>query len=232
MLTSQIVDILDASKTRGWVLEPDAKRIFSMAGLPIPRFSWAKDRADALLCARKIGYPVVAKVVSALIVHKSDVGGVAPGIDNDAELDEVFSRLALLSGFEGILVEEMILPGPELIVGAVVDYQFGPVVLLGLGGTAAEVYDDTSIRLAPLKPEDVHSMVKELKARPLLEGYRGVAPVDMEEVTRLLVSFSEIVMEMEPWIESVDLNPIICSATSCVIADARIMLKKDSGTAK
>jgi acyl-CoA synthetase (NDP forming) len=124
-----------------------------------------------------------------------------------------------------MLVEEM-LTGIEVIVGAKVDHQFGPVILFGMGGTAVEIYRDVSLRMAPLGQKDAESMIRCLKARPLLEGYRGREPVNLDELTRLLKTFSDVVMDLETEIESVDLNPVICSSKRCVVADARIILKQ------
>jgi acetate---CoA ligase (ADP-forming) subunit beta len=226
MLKKKIEKVLSASRANGWVLEPDAKGILKEKGLPVPAFRLAGSMPEARAKAREIGYPVVAKVVSPLILHKSDVGGVAVNIGSDEEIDAAYTRLAALDGFQGVLVEEMLPRGIELIVGATVDAQFGPVILLGLGGTSAEVYNDTALRLAPLEPGDVLSMIRQLKAHPLLEGYRGAEPVDAKELTRVIVLFSRLVMEMEGWIESIDLNPVVCTGSRCVIADARIMLAK------
>lgn len=224
MLKKGIRDILSASKDVGWVLEPEAKRLFSLAGLDVPRFTWATTVEEAVRFAKKIGYPIVMKVVSPRIVHKSDTNGVAVGIGSDGDAAEIFDRFRQMEGFAGVLVEEMI-SGLELIVGAKIDYQFGPVILLGIGGTGVEIYRDVSLRMAPLRQPDVQSMVKGLKAGRLLEGYRGSEPIDLPELTRLLVTFSGLVMELQEYIESIDLNPVICSPKKCVVADARIMLK-------
>ncbi len=165
-------------------------------------------------------------MVSPRVIHKSDVGGVIVNIGSDEELGAAFSRFSALDGLTACYVEEMLSGGIELIVGATIDYQFGPVILLGLGGTSVEIYKDTALRLAPLSPKDVLSMVAQLKAHPLLEGYRGAEPVDMGELTRVSVLFSNLVMEMEGQIESIDLNPVLCKGSRCTIADARIMLAK------
>jgi len=217
-LNDETAAIIARSRAIGWVLEPEAKRIFSLAGLPVPRSTWAGSAVDTVTAAGKIGYPVAVKVVSPQIVHKSDVGGVAVNIANDNDLEATFSRFSQMVGFSGVLVEEMIRPGVELIVGATVDFQFGPVILVGIGGTAVEIYKDTAIRLEPLKEKDVHSMIAELKAHRLLTGYRGTDSVDMEALLQILMTFSELVMEMEEVIESIDLNPLICSTDRCVIA--------------
>jgi succinyl-CoA synthetase beta subunit len=223
MLTNEMLDVLTASKKEGWVLEPDAKRFFSLAGLDVPKFKWAKEPEEALRFAEEIGFPVVAKVVSYKILHKSDVGGVVTMIDDRQTLEDTFTHFSNVIGFEGVIVEEMV-EGIELIVGAKVDHQFGPVILLGIGGTAAEIYRDTILRMAPINQGDVESMVRGLKAHRLLEGYRGSQPINLEGLTRLMILFSNLVMDIETHIESIDLNPVICSPERCVVADARIML--------
>jgi succinyl-CoA synthetase beta subunit len=224
MLKREVRDILSSSKATGWVLEPDAKRLFSFLGLDVPRFVWAKKMEEAIQFAQEIGYPVAGKVVSPKVVHKSEKNGVEIGIDNDEKLKEVFRRFGQMEGFAGMLVEEMI-SGIELIVGAKVDDQFGPVVLLGMGGTGVEIYKDVTLRMAPLALKDIESMIRCLKAHSLLEGYRGSKPINLEELYRLLKTFSDFVMDLESLIESIDLNPVICSPSRCVVADARIMLR-------
>jgi succinyl-CoA synthetase beta subunit len=227
MLTREMEEILSASKRAGWVLEPHAKDLFSLVGIDVPRYRWARGIEDALPFAEEIGYPVVAKIVSPEVVHKSEHHGVAVGIKDGRELREIFARFSRLAGFDGVLVEEM-LSGTELIIGAKVDLQFGPVILFGIGGIWVEIYRDVVLRMAPLREKDVDSMFKCLKGRRILEGYRGAAPVNLKELKRLLVTFSNLVMDLEKTMESIDLNPVICSSTRCVVADARIMLRRDS----
>ena len=224
MLKKEIERILSASEDIGWVLEPDAKRVFSMAGLDVPRFTWATTGEEAIRFAKEIGYPVVCKVVSPQVMHKSDRNGVAVNIDGDGKLTEIFIRFSQIEGFAGVLVEPM-LSGVELIVGAKVDYQFGPVILLGIGGTGVEIYRDIVLRMAPLAEKDIGSMIKGLRGHKILEGYRGSAPVNLRELARLLENFSGLVMDLEQMIESIDLNPVICSSTRCIVADARIILE-------
>ena len=224
MLTKEMTDILSASKGIGWVVEPEAKRLLSLAGLDVPKFIRATQTGEALRFAGEIGFPVVGKVVSPKVIHKSEKNGVEVGIDNETKLKETFRRFSGIDGFTGILVEEMF-SGLELIIGAKVDFQFGPVILLGMGGIWVEIYRDVILKMAPLDPKDIDSMMKCLKGRRLLEGYRGSEPVNLKELKRLLLTFSDLVMDIESLIDSIDLNPIICSATRCVVADARIMLK-------
>lgn len=224
MLNKQIKEILTLSVKTGWVLEPDAKRLLALSGMEVPKYFWAKTVDEALQFAHKVGYPAVAKVISPQTIHKSDVGGVVTGIADPRALTATFKRFKSIKGFSGMLVEES-LSGFELIVGAKRDYQFGPVILLGIGGTGVEIYRDTVLRMAPLKPTDIESMIKGLKAHQLLEGYRGVKPVNLKALKRLLTLFSDLVMEVEDYFESIDLNPVMCNPQKCVVADARIMLQ-------
>ena len=228
MLKTEIKSVLEEARTRGWVSEPDAKQLLSAAGLEVPRFVTvtAPDQIEPIVVG--LGFPLAAKVVSSRIVHKSDVGGVRTGINSIRELTAVFETFSLLDGFEAMLIEQMV-SGLELIIGAKMDDQFGPVVLLGMGGTGVEIYQDVSLRLAPVGTKDVDAMIKGLKAAPLLSGYRGHQAVNRDELTRTLVCFSKFVMAAAEMIESIDLNPVMCSAQKCIVADARIMLPPAKG---
>ena len=220
----QIIQIMEASRKYGWVLESDAKQIFSLSGFAVPRFTVAKTLDEALQFANKIGYPVVAKIVSPLILHKSDIGGVIVGIADDKGIAEAFQHLTSMNGFVGVLIDEMI-SGIELIVGAKIDFQFGPMVLVGIGGTSVEIYRDVILKMAPLSRQDGLTMIRSLKGYKLLDGYRGAEPVDIEKLADILVNFSTLVMALKDEIESIDINPLLCSAGQCVVADARIILK-------
>jgi len=226
VLKSEIRDILGASQKSGWVLEPDAKRILDLTGFDVPRSKTVKTPAEATDAASIIGYPVVAKVVSPDLIHKSDTGGVVVGIENDHRLIDAFNRFSKFGGFEGMLVEEMV-SGVELIIGAKIDRQFGLVILLGFGGTATEIYQDTSLRMAPLTQSDVHSMMRNLKAYKILEGYRGSEPIHTDRLVDTVKRFSGLMTELGEQVDSFDLNPVICSSERCVVADARIILKKN-----
>ena len=225
MLNKTAAAILKESKKYGWVLEPDAKRLFAEAGFDVPRFEWVRTEEETVAAGDRIGWPVVAKVVSRDVVHKSDAGGVAVGIDGPEAMKEIFGRFSAIDGFEGVLVEEM-LPGIEVIVGGKIDEQFGAVVLAGMGGVGVEIYKDTAIRMAPVTGDSVESMIDDIKAGGILRGYRGAAGVNIEELKRLIAGFSILLVEMTDEVESVDLNPVLCSEERCVIADARIILKK------
>ncbi len=223
MLKKEIRRIIDKSRKAGWVLEPDAKSLFKLAGLDVPAGEMVRTLEDALRLAECIGYPVASKVVSPSIIHKTDVGGVEVGIKTPQQLEEVYRRFSGMEGFSGIVVEEM-LSGVELIIGAKVDSQFGPVVLMGIGGIGVEIYKDTAIRMAPLREPDVASMIADIEARQILEGFRGGEPVDRNTLTKMLIDFSMLITDLEKEIESIDLNPVMCHGSRCVIADARIIL--------
>lgn len=205
-------------------MEPDAKRILDLTGFDIPRSKIVKTQAEATDAASAIGYPVVVKVISTDLIHKSDAGGVVVGIENSHGLIDAFNHFSKFDGFEGMLVEEMV-SGVELIIGAKIDRQFGLVILLGFGGREAEIYQDISLRMAPLSQADVHSMIRNLKAHQILEGYRGSEPIDMDRLVKTVKRFSSLMTELGEQIDSFDLNPVICSSERCVVADARIILK-------
>jgi acyl-CoA synthetase (NDP forming) len=225
MLTGITQKILSDAKPRGWVLEPDAKRIMHEAGLAVPENRFVKTKEATLQSAKELGYPLVAKVVSPTVLHKTEAKGVVVGIDGDQELLNVASRFRNIEGFTGIHLEKMI-RGVELIVGAKIDEQFGPVILMGLGGTGVEIYQDVAVRMAPLTQADVKSMIISLKGRKLLEGYRGGEAVNRAKLTQTLLDFSKLVIEIQDDIESIDLNPVFCSSETCIVADARIILNR------
>lgn len=224
MDSAAIHKIIDSSQEYGWVLEPQAKEICRFAGLPVPQFMVAKNIADCGPAAATLGYPLAAKVVSPKIIHKTEQHGVAVNIGDLAKLKDVFATFAGLPGFQGVLLERMS-SGLELIIGAKNDLQFGPVVLLGIGGTGVEIYRDTAIGMAPLKVEDVDRMIAELKGRVLLEGYRGAPPVNRQALIDTVRKLSLLSMELVDRFESIDINPLFCSKDGCSVADARIILK-------
>jgi hypothetical protein len=197
------------------------------AGLSVPEFRFAKTKETALQSAKELGYPLAAKVVSPAVLHKTEVKGVAVGIEDDQALMDAVSRFSCIEGFSGVHLERMV-SGVELIVGAKIDDQFGPVILMGIGGTGVEIYQDATIRMAPLGREDVLSMMRSLRGRKLLEGYRGGEAVNQAKLTQTLVDFSKLVVDLQDHIESIDLNPVLCSSDACMVADARIILHRDS----
>ncbi len=225
MLKKEIAQIIKKSKKWGWVLEPDAKAIFSLSGFETPKYAVVTEPAQAIRAAHAIGYPVVIKIVSPKVIHKTEVKGVVVGVDNDDLLTATLQRFSKIEGFAGMLIDKMV-KGVELIIGAKNDLQFGPMIMLGMGGIGVEIYKDVALRMAPLKPKDVENMVSELTGHRLLTGYRGAEPVNVEALKKTILGFSKLTMELRGTVESIDLNPVMCGAKACIIADARIMLKK------
>jgi len=225
MLSKSDSSIIENSKQRGWILEPDAKQIMVNQGFDVPAFVLTDSIQVANTFLRELSGPVVAKAVSEKILHKTEFGAVVTGISNEKMLEQEMTRLKTLAGCEQVLVEEMV-EGLEIIIGAKNDFQFGPVIVLGLGGTSVEIYNDTAIRMAPINSEDVFSMVDSLVAKRLFKGYRKRPGVNMDLLASLVVKFSSLTMDLEKKFQSIDLNPVICTKDRCVIADARIMLQE------
>jgi hypothetical protein len=205
-------------------MEPQAKKILRLCGLPTTRFHWVKQSRELSKKARDIGYPLVMKVVSKEIIHKTESGGVSVGIRDDDRLSKDFNKMASLPGFDGVIIEELA-GGVELIVGSKYDDQFGTVIMAGLGGTSVEVYKDVVIRLAPIEKGDALKAVLSLKAAPLLQGYRGAEPVHLDKLSTLIVNFSKLAHGLSDTISSIDCNPVFCNSKCAVIADARFMFK-------
>ncbi len=210
--------------------EFESRKILEKNGFVLPRARLAKKPASAVSFAEKIGYPVVLKIISKDILHKSDSGCVKTGILNAEELHFAFSSIiknALKHNpsakIDGILIEET-LSGIEVIVGAKHDPQFGPIVLFGLGGVFVEVLKDAVIRLAPIEKKDAKEMISEIKGKKLLEGYRGIKPISHKALEDALLSASKMIAS-HPEIKEMDINPLFVNEKSAVVGDARIILK-------
>ncbi len=224
MLNAVSCEILEKSNDLGWVPEPDAKALMKENGLDIPQSILTNDFETARQFFKQSDTPVVAKAVSEKIMHKTEFNAVATHITSEDQLKAQMERLKKLDGCTAVLVEQMI-QGVEVIIGAKNDYQFGPVIVFGIGGTSVEIYKDTAIRMAPLKPADVLSMINSLVGKKIVTGHRGRPGVNIKALTDLMMAFSHLIMDMEDRIDSVDLNPVICTQDRCVIVDARIILQ-------
>ncbi|MFQ5658687.1 MAG: acetate--CoA ligase family protein [Candidatus Methylomirabilales bacterium] len=210
------------------LLEPESYALLDSYGVTVPphRFSRSADEAEA--AAAEIGYPVVAKIVSPDIVHKTEVGGVLLNLNDGAAVKDAHRRITAIAkehkaDLRGVLIGRMLPPAPEVIVGVTPDPQFGPVIMFGLGGIFVEVYQDVSFRLVPLAERDATAMIHELKALPMLQGGRGSKPADLGALTDLLLKVSQIAQE-NPEIAEIDLNPILVYEKGLGVADARILL--------
>ncbi|MEK6871009.1 MAG: acetate--CoA ligase family protein, partial [Thermoproteota archaeon] len=188
---------------------------------------------EAVKQAKKIGFPLVMKVVSPQILHKTDVGGVKVGLDNVNDVKKTFKdmygRLSKKKGVEvkGILLEKMVPKGVELIVGIQNDPQFGPVIMVGLGGIMTEVMKDVAFRLLPITTSDAKSMLNELKGSALLKGFRGSEPIDTNMVAKMLVQIGKLGVDNADYINSVDFNPVVVYPKSHFVVDAKIILNNE-----
>lgn len=206
--------------------EVQSKDLLRQAGLPVIETTLARTADEAVAQAATFGYPVVLKVVSPDIVHKSDAGGVRLGLGDEAAVRTAFADLkevARTVAFLGVAVQPMAATGVELALGGHRDPQFGPVVLFGLGGVFVEVLRDVALRVAPLSGLDAADMLDEIRGRPLLDGARGHPPVDRQTLVEALCQLGDFLLA-RPWIESVDLNPVLAGPEGICAVDARVVL--------
>jgi acyl-CoA synthetase (NDP forming) len=213
------------------LLETEAKTICMEYGIPVTKFKLAKSEAEAVKFAESIGFPVVLKIVSPDIIHKSDVGAVLVDIKNAQEVRSGYKQIIenvkkhnRNARIIGILVQEMAPAGTEVIVGSIKDPQFGPALMFGLGGVFVEVLKDVAFRIAPVNEDEAAEMISEVKAYPLLKGYRNTPPADLKAIINILLNTSKLVMD-NPEIKELDLNPIIVYEKGAKTVDARIILE-------
>lgn len=228
--TSRILS--QASKEgRKSLLETEAKTVCLEYGIPVTKFELAKSEEEAVKFAKAIGFPTVLKIVSPDIIHKSDIGGVIVDLKNEHDVRQGYNRILenvkkhdSKARIAGVLVQEMAPSSTEVIVGAIKDPQFGPAVMFGLGGVFVEVLKDVTFRVAPITEDDACEMISEVKAYPLLKGYRNTPPVDIDAITKILLNTSKLVTDhME--IKELDLNPVIVYEKGAKTVDARIILE-------
>jgi len=216
------------------ITEEASKSILKTYGVKVPPYALVKSADEAVRAAKKIGYPLVMKIVSPQILHKTDVGGVKVGLDNDADVKKTFNdmygRLSKKKGVEikGVLLEKMVPKGIEMIVGLQVDPQFGPVMMVGLGGVMTEVFKDVAFRMLPITTSDAKSMISELKSSKLFKGFRGSDPVDLNMLAKALVQIGKIGVDNAQYVNSIDFNPIVVYPKSYFVVDAKIILAKEA----
>jgi acetyltransferase len=219
--------------------EFESKKILGRAGLPVTREALARDPADAIRIAAEIGGAVALKIQSADIPHKSDIGGVHLGARTPAEVEAAAqqvldnaARRAPHAAIDGILVQEMIEPGVEFVLGMTYDGEFGPLIVCGAGGVTVEVFKDAAVLLPPFGAEDIQAALGGLKASRLLEGYRGVAARDVEALIECCVKFCDFVVATDGQFAAIDLNPVIVGPVGrgVRIADALIETRRGGTT--
>ncbi len=206
--------------------------MYRQYGFLAPRSELATTADDAAAKAAAIGFPVVIKIASPDILHKTDVGGVALGLNSEAEVRAAFDRIvsavrakAPHARIDGVAVEEMVRGGAEVIIGLNNDAQFGPTILFGLGGVFTEIFQDVSFRVLPITRADAEEMIGEIRGRAILDGYRGQPPVSRAMLVNLLMNAARMGMDLAERLDSVDFNPIVVWGDEHRVLDAKILLR-------
>jgi len=226
--------IFDQVKKEGRFIltEFESKRILKQAGISVVETKLAKTQKEAVSLSQKMGFPVALKIASPDVIHKSDSGGVKLSLNNGTEVkkayDEILKKVRKQypdAVVHGVSVQKMIRPGTEVIVGTSKDSQFGPVIMFGLGGIFVELLKDVSFRVIPIERRDAQEMIKEIKGYPLLQGYRGKEPANISVLVEMILKISKLIEE-NPQIKELELNPIFAFGDKAVAVDARIILEK------
>ena len=215
-------------ENRSWLLEHEAKQVLQNMNILIPPSKLVLNEVEAIESAKEFGFPVVLKLMSKDVMHKTDSGAVVIGLSNEQEVKETYSDfMRRFDNVEiaGVLVEKMVKKGLELIIGTSTDSTFGPVILFGVGGVLVEAIKDVVFRLCPVTKEQALDAIEEIKAKILLEGFRGQPKVNKEQLSDLLVKISQLAWENRDFIAEMDINPIIANEDGIFPVDARIILK-------
>ena len=225
--------LIEHARQQGRTLltELESKQVLHDLGIPTTLGQLTTSEEEAVRAAEALGYPVVLKIVSPDIVHKSDVGGVTLHLQDGEAVRQAFRAMqqsvatqAPVARVDGISVQPMAAPGVEVIVGMSRDATFGPVLMFGLGGVLVEVLKDVTFRIVPLSQRDAREMIHDIQGFPVLAGYRGAAPADLEALQHILLTLSAFVAQT-PEIKEIDLNPIYAYAQGALAVDARVLLE-------
>ena len=226
--------ILDNAKKekRSALLEEEGQEILRAYGFPLPASKLAKSKKEAVAASKKIGYPVVLKIASPQIIHKSDAGGVKVNLQNAKDVENAFDTIIKnakkynkKADIKGVLVVEMVKGGKEMIIGSKLEPGFGPVVMLGMGGIYVEVLKDVTFRLAPMTNIEADDMISSIKTKKILEGVRGEKPSDIKKLSECIQRLSQLVSDFHE-IKELDMNPVLVMEKNkgCKVLDVRIGL--------
>jgi len=230
-------EIISNSKRSGLTNLPqdDALKILSIYGLPVIKTETASSKAEAVVAAKRIGYPVAMKIVSPDVLHKIDVGGVKLDLNSDEEISEAYDEILKNvkkhvpnAKIEGVLLQEYVTGGTETIIGIHRDPKFGPLLMFGLGGIYVEAYRDVSFRLAPIRELSAENMISQIRGTKILQGFRGQPPADTRAVAECIERLSQLSVEL-PDVAELDDNPLVAFAKGCKALDARIIIDTKSG---
>jgi len=220
---------------RSSLLIQEAQQICKLHGIPTPVSYVVQNVEEAVTKGNQMGFPVVLKIISPQILHKSDVGAVVLDIDGEASLKEAYPKLVAEvrkndpeAEVLGVLIEKMMPPSTEVIVGGIRDSQFGPSIMFGMGGIFTEVYEDVAFRVAPIDKIDALNLIHELRGSKILEGIRGKPPADLDAIADVLLNVSTLMLQHSA-ISQLDLNPVIAYPDAVCAVDARIVLAQNSG---
>jgi len=229
MRPSEIFDKVKKSR-RNNLTESESREVLEYYSIPVVKGEMVKSIETAKQLIEKIHYPVALKVVSKQVIHKTDVGGVKLNIRNEKDLIDAYHEIVKNierdvpnATIEGMFVQEM-LSGTEVIIGGKKDPTFGQTIAFGLGGIFVEIYKDISFRVLPITKIEALKMIKEIKAYKILEGYRGSKPVSMDSLIDVLLKVSKLLQE-NPEIKELDINPVFAMPDRVVAADARIIIE-------
>jgi acetate---CoA ligase (ADP-forming) subunit beta len=232
-LPGKVTKIFDEARSEGrkFLLENEAKTVCKEYGIPVTKLRMANTADEAAKFSEEIGYPTVLKIVSPDVIHKSDVGGVVLNVKSQEEAKNAYNKIIENvkkhkpdAKIDGILVQEMAPYATEVIVGSIKDAQFGPTLMFGFGGIFVELMKDVSFRIAPITEDEAREMISEVKAYPILQGYRGQPPADIDTIVKILLDTSRLVMKHQE-IKELDLNPVIVYEKGAKTVDARIILE-------
>ena len=227
-----IASIIDRARDEGRTLlnEVESKQLLEEAGIPATKARLAASREEAVRIAGEIGYPVVLKILSPDVVHKSDAGGVKLNLGSAEAAGDAYAEIMRSvkaavpdARIQGVSVQSMAKPGIEVIVGLTQDPQFGPVLMFGLGGIFVELLKDVAFRIVPLTPRDARQMIREIKGYPVLQGYRGQDPADLAALEGVILNLSQFA-EAHPEVKELDLNPIFAYRDGALAVDARVVV--------
>jgi acyl-CoA synthetase (NDP forming) len=219
---------------RTLLTEVESKQLLEKAGISVTKTKLATSMKEAVALSKEIGFPVVLKIASPDVVHKSDAGGVKVGLKNATQVSQAYREIMTSvkqkhpkATIDGVSVQPMAKPGVEVIIGMFKDPQFGPVLMFGLGGILVEILKDVSFRIVPLTRRDAREMIRDIKGYPVLEGYRGQEPANVPFLEEMLLKVSDFA-ERNPEIKELDLNPIFAYRDGAVAVDARIVLEEEA----
>jgi len=220
--------IQKAIEEKRWLFEPEAMEILKIYEISVPDYCFSNDLQEVMKGAKSIGYPVVLKIVSPDILHKSDAGGVKLNLTNEDEVRKAYleimanaKKFAPEADIRGIIIYPMVESGLETIIGVTDDAQFGRAAMFGLGGVFVELLKDVAFRILPLTPSDALAMIKEIKGYPLLDGIRGEVPKDIASLVTTIVKISNLCSDF-PEIKEIDLNPTYVYEQGIAVVDTRI----------